>query len=140
MAVPPTIQRLLLAGCDFFRRHWRRALVWRERLRLSEDAFHLLVACVVGVIGGLTNYVYYLTTLLTRLLVLSRPGEPSEIAEGLEPWQRLLVPTLGGLAAGLVLHLGLRLIANPGLSNLLEVVVAGDGRLRMRPALMNAAS
>jgi CIC family chloride channel protein len=44
------------------------------------------------------------------------------------------------LFAGLVLFLGLRLIANPGLTNLLEVVVAGDGRLPLRVSLINALS
>jgi len=140
VAAKPTVQRVIEAGHDFFRRHWRRALVWRERLRLSEDAFHLVMAVVIGIVGGLTNLLYQVVNQLTKLLVLSRPEELSEIAEALAPWQRVLVPTLGGLAAGLVLFLGLRLIGNPGLSNLLEVVVAGDGRLRLRPALMNAAS
>src|SRR5207237_7991268 len=55
-------------------------------------------------------------------------------------WQRLLPPIFGMLFAGLVLYFGLRLIANPGLTNLLEVVVAGDGRLPLRASLINAAS
>jgi CIC family chloride channel protein len=140
MVAGPTVQRLLRAGREFFWLHWRRVLVWRDRLRLSEEAFHLIIACVIGVIGGLTNLAYHATNQLIRLVVLSRQGDLPEIADALAPWQIMLVPTLGGLAAGLVLFLGLRLIGNPGLSNLLEVVVAGDGRLRLRPALMNAAS
>jgi CIC family chloride channel protein len=140
MVAGPTVQRLLRAGREFFWQHWRRVLVWRDRLRLSEEAFHLILACIIGLIGGMTNLAYHAANQLIQLLVLSRPGDLPEIADALELWQVLLVPTLGGLAAGLVLFLGLRLIGNPGLSNLLEVVVAGDGRLRLRPALMNAAS
>lgn len=140
MTAGPAVQRLLQTGREFFWRHWQRVLVWRERLHLSEEAFHLILACVVGVISGLTNLAYHRANELIQLLVLSRPGELAAMAEALAPWQLVLVPTLGGLAAGLVLFLGLRLIGNPGLSNLLEVVVAGDGRLRLRPALINAAS
>src|ERR1043166_3450565 len=140
MAEWPTMTRLVNGLHEFFRRHWRRALIIRDRVRLSEEAFHLLLAAAIGIIGALTNLVYHSVSQLMKGLVLSRSGDLVEIAEALEPWQRLLVPTLGGLAAGLVLYLGLRLIGNPGLSNLLEAVVAGDGRLRLRPALTNAFS
>jgi len=33
---------------SFFRRHWQKALLIRERLRFSEEAFHLLLAAGVG--------------------------------------------------------------------------------------------
>jgi chloride channel protein, CIC family len=125
---------------NFFRRHWRRALIVRDRLRLSEEAFHLIVAGLIGLVGGLASLVYHLLSEGTKILVLSRGGDLGEIAETLAPWQRLVLPTAGGLAAGLVLYLGLRLISVPGFTNLLEVVVAGDGRLRLRPALLNATS
>jgi hypothetical protein len=36
----------------FFQRHWQRALRIRERIRFSEEAFHLLLAGGVGIIGG----------------------------------------------------------------------------------------
>ena len=49
MAEQTTFTRLLTAVHHFFRRHWRRALIIRDHLRLSEEAFHLLLA---GVIGG----------------------------------------------------------------------------------------
>ena len=140
MAGQLTVTRLLNGARQFFRKHWRRALIIRDQLRLSEEAFHLLLAAAIGVIGALTNLAYHTVSQLTKWLVLSRTGDLVEIAEALAPWQRLLVPTLGGLAAGLVLYLGLRLISNPGLSNLLEAVVAGDGRLLLRPALTSAVS
>src|SRR5690349_19857698 len=49
---------------------------------------------------------------------------------------RVLTPTLGGLCAGLVLYWGLRLAGPQRSSNLLEVVVAGDGRLPFRSGLV----
>src|SRR5215475_4491908 len=55
-------------------------------------------------------------------------------------WQRVLTPTLGGLGAGLVLHWGLRLVGPQGSSNMLEVVVAGDGRLPFRSAIIKFIS
>jgi CIC family chloride channel protein len=51
-----------------------------------------------------------------------------------------LVPAIGGLLAGLVLHWGLRLVGKQGPTNILEVVVASDGRLPFRTALIQAVS
>jgi CIC family chloride channel protein len=119
---------------DFLYRHWRRALRWRERLELKEEAFHLVLAGIVGVIGGLVNLFFFYAVHLVQ------PGDPVGMAERLPEWERVVVPTLGGLAAGLVLHWGLRLVGPQGSTNLLEVVVAGDGRLPFRTELVKTVS
>jgi CIC family chloride channel protein len=119
---------------DFLHRHWRRALRWREKLVLNEEAFHLVLAGLVGVIGGLVNLFFFYAVHLIQ------PGDPVEVAGRLNDWERILVPTLGGLAAGLVLHWGLRFVGPQGSTNLLEVVVAGDGRLPFRTELVKTVS
>ena len=119
---------------DFLHRHWRRALRWREKLVLREEVFHLVLAGFVGVIGGLVNLAFYYGVHLIQ------PGDPVEVAGRLNDWERVLVPTLGGLAAGLVLHGGRRLVGPQGSTNLLEVVVAGDGRLPFRTELVKTVS
>ena len=63
-----------------------------------------------------------------------------EVAEKMVAWQRVLTPTLGGLCAGLVLHWGLRMAGPLRSSNLLEVLVAGDGRLPFRSGLVKFLS
>ncbi len=125
---------------QFFRRHWQRALRVREKIRFSEDAFHLLLAGGVGVLGGLVNLLFYKANESVKLLFLRSPGDPVEVAEVMVQWQRVLTPTLGGLCAGLVLYWGLRLVGPQGSSNLLEVVVAGDGRLPLRSAVVKFIS
>ena len=140
MGVSPRWQKVKTSLHNFFRRHWQRALIIRDWIRLSEEALHLILAALIGIAGGLINWIYYVCNYLVQLALLQETGDILAIANRMEPWQRLLVPAAGGLAAGLVLVLGLRLIGNPGLSNLLEVVVAGDGRLPLRPAMVNAAS
>ena len=57
-----TVNRVVGRFQEFFRRHWQRALRVRERLRFSEEAFHLLLAGGVGVIGGLVNICFYYAT------------------------------------------------------------------------------
>src|SRR5580765_569036 len=125
---------------QYLRRHWQRALRIREKLRFSEEAFHLLLAGGVRVIGGLVNLLFYYATESVKDLFLRRPGDPVEVAEIMQDWQRVLTPTVGGLCAGLVLYWGLRLAGPQRTSNLLEVVVAGDGRLPFRSAVVKFLS
>ncbi len=124
----------------YFHLHWRGALLIRDKLRINEEAMNLIIAGVVGVLGGTASITYHACNNFIKWLAFGSTGDFLEIAARTEPWRIVLVPALGGLAAGLVLHIGLRLIGNPGLSNLLEVVVAGDGRLPVRSAIVSAAS
>lgn len=122
------------------RRHLRRALEIRDRIRINEETLHLIMAGIVGVIGGLTNLLFYACMQLVMWLALRSSGEVVEIAEVMSWWGRLITPAVGGLAAGLVLYWGLRLVGNQGASNILEVVVSGNGRLPMRTALVKGLS
>jgi CIC family chloride channel protein len=124
----------------FFRKHWQAALALRDRLRITEETFHLVLAGVVGIIGGLTSVAFYYAIEGVMGFSLRERGEVVEIARLFEPWKRVVTPALGGLAAGLVLFWGLRLVSNQGANNIVEAVAAGDGRLRIRSALIKALS
>ena len=134
------INRLVARSHEFFRRHWRRALQLREKFILREEALHLAIAGIVGVLGGFVNLVFFHAIEAVKLLFFRRPGDPVEVAEMMLPWERVLLPAVGGLAAGLVLHWGLRIVGRQGSTNMLEVVVAGDGKLPLRSGLVKAAS
>ena len=125
---------------EFFRRHMQQLLQIREKLHLSEETVHLALAGGVGIIGGLVNLIFHLCLETLKEFALRDQGDLVEIAEALRWWQLLLAPTLGGLAAGLVLYWGLHWVGKRGSGNLLEVVVAGDGRLPFRHALIKALS
>ena len=99
-----------------------------------------MLAAGVGVIGGLVNIFFYYATESVRLLFLRQPGELVEVAERMVLWERVVTPTLGGLCAGLVLYWGLRMAGPLRSSNLLEVLVAGDGRLPFRSGLVKFLS
>jgi CIC family chloride channel protein len=131
----------LLAGVHAFaRQHWQGALRIREKLRVSEEAFHLVLAGGVGVIGGLTNVGFHLCMNVSQRLFLHRTGDPAILAQDSTEWQRLLIPAVGGLLAGMVLYWGLRLVGKQGSSDYLEVIVASDGRLPMRTGFVKALS
>lgn len=124
----------------FARRHWQRILSIRDKVPFSEETFHLILAGAVGVIGGLTNLIFYHSVRLAQTLIFGAPQDPVAAAFSVSWWQRFLIPTLGGLAAGGILYGGLRLVGRQGSTNFLEVVVAGDGRLPFRTALLRGIS
>jgi CIC family chloride channel protein len=138
---PTTIERFLEAARNFARRHWQKALRVRERLWLSEEALHLLLAAVVGLMGGVIDVAFYGSIEGVQYLLVGHPGQTiAQVARSL-PWQWvLLTPMFGGLAAGSVLFWGLRLAGKQGSTNMLEVVVAGDGRLPFRSGIIRAIS
>jgi len=139
--VKPWIKSPVIARARlFFRGHWQRAVKWRERLVPKEEAVNLVLAAVIGVIGGLVNVFFFYAGEMVQRIFLMQPGDPVSEEQSFAPLQRLLVPTLGGLIAGLILQWGLRLVGRQGTSDLLEAVVAGDGRLPLRTQLVKTAS
>lgn len=125
---------------EFVRHNWKRILSIRERIRFSEEAFHLVLAGAVGVIGGFTNLIFYHGIRLAQKIVFGHAADPVSVAESIPWWQRFLIPTFGGLAAGGILYWGLRMVGKQGSANFLEVVVAGDGRLPFRSGVVRALS
>ena len=134
------LERWVAQGRAYLRLHWLRALRLREKIRLSEETIHLILAGIVGVIGGMVNVGFQYCIRLSELLFLSRFGDPVELASESSPLQRILVPTLGALVAGLALYWGLRLAGKQRSTNLLEVVVTSDGRLPFRSSLVKGLS
>lgn len=125
----------------FLRQHWQKALKVREKLALSEEALHLLMGCAVGVMGGIINVLFYLSIEKVQVLLVGHPGQNIvEVSESLSPFWRFITPALGGLAAGAVLHWGMHLAGKRRTTNILEVVVAGDGRLPFRSGIIRGVS
>jgi CIC family chloride channel protein len=138
---PKTIEGFIESARNYVRKHWLKALQVRERVVLSEEAMHLLMAGVVGLMGGVIDVLFYLSIEGVQALACGHPGQTIvEVSRQLSPFWRVLIPTLGGLAAGSVLFWGLRLSGKSRTTNLLEVVVAGDGRLAGRLGLVRGIS
>ena len=101
-----TITKLLGEGRLFFRRHWQRALRIREKVRFSEEAFHLVLAGAVGVMGGLVNLLFYRATESVKLLFLRSPGDPIEVAEVMLPSMIFCFPERAACLRNLALKSG----------------------------------
>ena len=64
----------------------------------------------------------------------------SESFAHLPVWQRIVVPTAGGAAAGLVLMFTARFLKESRTTDYMEAVVIGDGILSTRQSLLKSLS
>jgi chloride channel protein, CIC family len=118
------------------------------RLRLRASEIHrttelqalLFWAGVVGFAGGMSSVAFRHSIRALQWLMTKHAGSLVAVAASLPPWERLLVPTIGGLAAGLVLQYGLKLTRHIPFNDYMEAIVLGDGVVRGRPTLVKCGS
>ena len=111
-----------------------------NRMMANEEVFHLVLAAIIGVIGGFVNLAFLKLVALIQWIVFQKSGDSAVLAQDLSAFLRILVPTLGGILAGMVLLLRSHLSGIQKPTNVLEVVAVGDGRIGMRSTLVNAWS
>jgi chloride channel protein, CIC family len=114
-----------------------------EHLRLGERQLTLIWAAVIGVLGALASESFRKATeFLHYLATGSSSGIISSFVH-LSWWQRLTVPTVGGLLAGLTLWFGNRLFASvrqKTTTDYMEAIVVGSGIISVRASLVKSIS
>jgi CIC family chloride channel protein len=119
------------------------SLITRLRLLLvgHEDLVGIVFwAALIGVCGALSSVVFREGIRLLELLFTGQSMSLVHAASRLVWWHRALVPVVGGVLAGLVLHLTGRALASARSVDYMEAVLVGDGRIRFRATLANALS
>jgi chloride channel protein, CIC family len=128
-----TIVRLLL-----------KLQVWLvDRLRIGERQAMLIWAALVGLAGALGSEIFRRVSDLIRNLVTGNDLGVIAAFGQLPSWQRLAVPTLGGLLAGLTLWLGNRLIIHRHqrtTTDYMEAIVVGNGMISVSSSLVKTVS
>jgi chloride channel protein, CIC family len=119
------------------------SLLTRLRLVLfgHEDLAGIIFwAALVGVCGALASVAFREGV---RLLELVFTGQASGLVNGAERlawWHRALVPMIGGALAGWVLYvLGSRFVSLK-ITDYMEAILVGDGRITLRGTLLRSAS
>lgn len=97
-------------------------------------------AALIGVAGALASVLFREGIRLFEFLLTGRYGSLVQVAASLPQWQRVLIPAVGGLAAGLVLHYGERALRPPRAVDYMEAVVVGNGTINARPTLLRSLS
>ena len=99
----------------------------------------LLWAVVVGVLGALATILFRECIVGLQLLLTGESGSFVSIAKGL-PWHwRVILPTGGGVVAGLILLLAKR-VPSAATSDYMEAVAIGDGNIPVRHSLLRSLS
>ncbi|MDR1145692.1 MAG: ClcB-like voltage-gated chloride channel protein [Verrucomicrobiales bacterium] len=113
-----------------------------ERFRFGEASITLFWAGMVGLCGGLLS-VGFLRCVHALQRVLTDHSESNliVIATNLNNWERVLIPTIGGLLAGGVLYLGSRLLTrDKKTTDYMEAVLVGNGVIRLRDTTVKSLS
>jgi len=115
---------------------------WWIRHDLSFASLHgfLLWAGLIGFGGALVTVGFREAIQWVAYFLTGRMGRFSEIAAALPLWHRLLIPTLGGLVAGLILQYGMNLARGRRTTDYMEAVTLGDGFISVRASLVKCAS
>lgn len=111
-----------------------------DRLHLGESKATLCWAGVIGLAGGLSSVLFRGAIHGFQWLLTGHSGSLVQIATGLSVEQRVLVPALGGLLAGAILHFGTRLLPGQSSTDYMEAVVLGNGVIRVRSTLVKSLS
>jgi CIC family chloride channel protein len=112
-----------------------------DKKRISTRATKLLLlAACVGLAGGLLGAGFRWFTFGMQYVFLG-PGESIvHAARELAPWQRLLIPTIGGLLAALVLR-RIAFRRGPfGIADVMELVLTRKGTIRVRDSMTQILS
>jgi CIC family chloride channel protein len=116
--------------------------VWfRERAQPSDLQLTLLWAGIVGFCGAICSIAFRLAMgTIHKLLTGSPAPHLAESFAHLSPWQRIVVPAIGGLIAGAILQFGMRWHGQLTTADYMEAVVLGDGKISTRRSLVKCLS
>ena len=122
----------------------QRLLRWRvwiqEKIQLTEWQITLLWAALAGFLGSLSSLAFSaLAEGVHEMLTGSSAGVVESMRQ-LPWWGCILVPTLGGAAAGLTLLYGQRLTRAQSSTDYMEAIAIGDGRVPVRASLVKSTA
>ncbi len=119
------------------------SLLTRLRLILfgHEDLAGIVFwAALIGICGALSSVVFREGTRLLERLFTGQSQSLVHAAADLAWWHRAIVPIIGGVLAGCVLHFLGRALTSARAVDYMEAVLVGDGRIGFRATLVNALS
>src|SRR5271169_3237072 len=116
-------------------------LFYTTRLRLALIRHEELTGIVfwaasIGFLGALASVAFREGARLFELALTGHSGSLVLVATLIPRWQRIVVPVVGGLAAGLVMHYGARALQARRAVDYMEAIVVGNGDVGARSTLI----
>ena len=122
---------------------WRRRVIqyFSEafgRIRRAEQIFMVLSAIAIGILGAYGAILFrYLIKLAHRFFFLTDSYSLDWVL-GLPWWQKLLMPAIGGLLVGPIVHFFAREVRGSGIPEVMESVALHGGSIRPRVVIAKA--
>lgn len=119
---------------------------WATRLRSALLADKLPVtlcmAALMGLTGALATVVFRELLGWTQILLSGGdiPRGMVSLARGLDPWQRFLMPAVGGAIAGVILQMAARWLPRRGAADYMEAISIGRGVIGFRQTVARSLS
>jgi CIC family chloride channel protein len=116
--------------------------VWfQEWIQPTELQVTLIWAGIIGFCGAVCSIGYRVATGVVHKILTANntPGLVESFSE-LPLWARLIVPAIGGVIAGGIIHLGSRFHGQITTTDYMEAVVLGDGKISARQSLVKSLS
>src|ERR1700694_66027 len=126
-----------------FRRLLRLKFWLVEHFRLSERQLPLSWAALIGALGAFASEGFRKASEFLHTIATGSSSEIGSSFAHLPWWQRLTVPTVGGLLAGLTLWFGNRLFASvrqKTTTDYMEAIVVGSGNISVRASIVKSLS
>jgi CIC family chloride channel protein len=118
--------------------------VWLvDHFRLSERQVTLIWAALVGMLGALVSEGFRKATSLIHFILTGSDLSISLSFAKIPVWQRIAIPTLGGILAGFTLWLGNRFLAGvrqKTTTDYMEAVVVGSGNISISASIVKSLS
>nr|WP_246185513.1 ClcB-like voltage-gated chloride channel protein [Pandoraea iniqua] len=116
-------------------------VVWvRRQFAPNTLQITLLLAGIVGLLGALATVAFREALSGLQFLLAGHHSGMVELAIDLNWWQRLLLPTTGGLIAGLILQYATLWVPKKGADDYMEAIAIGTGVLSLRQTLVKSTS
>ncbi|RKX22224.1 MAG: hypothetical protein DRP35_02495 [Candidatus Zixiibacteriota bacterium] len=125
---------LLFGGCILLMIQHISSILHRAHsdLRRTEHIYMILIALIIGLLGGLCSVGFRELIHIIQLGSWSQSGNLVDHIRTLPWWWKIGIPTFGGLLVGLIIHNFAREAKGHGVPEVMEAVALRGGRIRPR--------
>jgi CIC family chloride channel protein len=118
-----------------FRKFFSFILVRLESLAIGEHLFMVLIAVIIGLLGGFGAILFRLLIKTFQLIFFGASSPELSYVFGLSWWQKLLIPAVGGAIVGPIVYYFAREVKGHGVPEVMEAVALKGGVIRPRVVL-----
>ncbi len=105
-----------------------------RRYRIDERLYTLIIAAIIGLLSGYGAVLFRFVIKMAQYMFYRSTEDILNFAHTLPPFAIVVIPALGGLLVGLIVHFGAREAKGHGVPEVMEAVALRDGRMRKRVA------